>query len=276
MNDKSMQQSQRFHGLDFLRGLMMSLGLVLHSAQMYMVNPVLDYYWDPARSLSMDILLFWINTFRMPVFFMLSGFFTAMLLRRRGPQQMFQDRYRRIVIPFLVFLPPLALVMTALRIIARNVMATGELGFDLNYIEDPEQLWNNTHNLWFLYYLILYIVTLRLAIMWLPSIANIEKSAPTQEVYAPITMLPVCLAFALIGGFSDIGRVSGNLSFVPALDVYLVYGICFAFGVLLYRRIMDLDVLARAWKKYMALATAMFFVALFSLLSKGSMDQLGY
>lgn len=88
-----MTVSQRMHGLDFLRAVMMSLGVVLHSAQMYLVNPVVDYYWDPMRSLGMDVLLVFINTYRMPVFYLLSGFFTAMLLYRHGAQVMLDNRY---------------------------------------------------------------------------------------------------------------------------------------------------------------------------------------
>jgi glucan biosynthesis protein C len=156
-----MSSTRRLHGLDFLRALMMSLGLVLHSAQMYMVNPVVDYYWDPSRSMTMDVVLFLINTFRMPVFFLLSGFFTAMLLARRGQREMFRNRYQRILLPFLLFLPPLALIMTGLRILARHVMATGEPGFDLAYVESSRELWDNTHNLWFLYYLILFLISTR-------------------------------------------------------------------------------------------------------------------
>ena len=54
---------------------MMLLGVVLHGAQMYMTMDVaFDYYRDPAKSPLMDGLLIFINTFRMPVFFFLSGF----------------------------------------------------------------------------------------------------------------------------------------------------------------------------------------------------------
>jgi len=159
--------AQRFHGLDFLRATMMLLGVVLHSAQLYLTMPIIDYYWDPVRSFSMDAVLIFINTFRMPVFYLLSGFFTAMLLVRRGEWGMLENRYERLIVPFVLFLPPLALVMTILRIFARHIMATGEWGFDPGLVYYPRRIWDNTHNLWFLYYLILYLGTVWLLLkLW--------------------------------------------------------------------------------------------------------------
>ncbi|WP_205743161.1 acyltransferase family protein [Halioglobus maricola] len=255
---------------------MMLLGVVLHACQLYMVNPVLDYYWDPARSLSMDVLLFWINTYRMPVFFLLSGFFTAMLLERHGPKAMFENRYRRIVVPFIIFLPPLAIIMTTLRIVARNVMATGETGFDLSYIENPAKLWNNTHNLWFLYYLMLYLGTVWLALKVRPKCSHGNNALTRRPIQSLATMVPLCLTLALLGSLNWPGRARAELNFIPALDVYLVYGICFGFGWLLYRRIDDLDTLAEKWKPYMIFASVMCAVALVTLLAKGTPDDARY
>ena len=72
---------QRYHSLDFLRAIMMFLGIVLHGAQMYLAElAIVDYYIDPMRSVSMDATLIIINTFRMPIFFSLPGFFIALLI----------------------------------------------------------------------------------------------------------------------------------------------------------------------------------------------------
>jgi hypothetical protein len=41
---------------------------------------IVDCYIDPVRSVSMDATLIIINTFRMPIFFFLPGFFIALLI----------------------------------------------------------------------------------------------------------------------------------------------------------------------------------------------------
>ena len=73
---------QRRHDLDALRAAAMLLGLVLHASLAY-VNikfwPVLDVYSHPI----FDGLLHFIHGFRMPLFFVLSGFFAAMTFRKK-------------------------------------------------------------------------------------------------------------------------------------------------------------------------------------------------
>ena len=74
----------RRHDLDALRALAMLLGIALHAALSFM-----DFPWvvqDRVRAPEFGFVVSAIHGFRMPLFFMMSGFFTAMLWRRRiGP-----------------------------------------------------------------------------------------------------------------------------------------------------------------------------------------------
>lgn len=154
----------RLHGLDLLRAVMMLLGIVLHGAQMYMTMELgFDYYIDPVLSPLMDGILIVINTFRMPLFFLLSGFFTAMLFSRRQLGGMIDNRLRRIALPMLVFLPPLSLVLSIQWIVGTNLLEVGELSLDTSLLKYPYLLWNNTHHLWFLYYLLIILSGISLA-----------------------------------------------------------------------------------------------------------------
>ena len=44
--------------------------------------------------------ILFIHIFRMPIFFVMAGFFAAMLYLRRGPGGLAQNRATRIVVPF--------------------------------------------------------------------------------------------------------------------------------------------------------------------------------
>ena len=46
-----------------------------------------------------------IDGFRLPVFFLVSGFFTAMLWRNRGLKQLTKHRAKWILLPLVIFLP---------------------------------------------------------------------------------------------------------------------------------------------------------------------------
>ena len=94
----------RIHSLDSLRAIMMLLGLVLHSAITYSVYEDLGSW--PIRNsfthLSNDFIVSIIHSFRMPIFFLVSGFFSSMLFYERNPLAMINNRVSRIVFPFIV------------------------------------------------------------------------------------------------------------------------------------------------------------------------------
>lgn len=87
----------RRHDLDALRAIAMLLGIVLHAALSFAPIP-----WTVQDSQQSDVyymLFAGIHGFRMPLFFMLSGFFTAMLWRKRGLRALIKQRLRRIALP---------------------------------------------------------------------------------------------------------------------------------------------------------------------------------
>ena len=53
-----------------------------------------------------------VHGFRMPLFFLLSGFFTTMLWHRRGTSGLVRHRLRRIALPLAIFVIPMGVVMT--------------------------------------------------------------------------------------------------------------------------------------------------------------------
>ena len=93
---------RRWHDLDALRGFAMLLGIGLHACLAFF--PAL--WWVQDRTASYDGLydefLWVVHGFRMPVFFLLSGFFTAMLWRRRGLRSLLGHRLRRVAVPLAI------------------------------------------------------------------------------------------------------------------------------------------------------------------------------
>jgi peptidoglycan/LPS O-acetylase OafA/YrhL len=98
----SPSKGRRWHDLDALRAFAMLLGIGLHAALSFYPSawPVQDVKADADGLLDEVVLA--IHGFRMPLFFMLSGFFTALLWRRRGLSSLLSHRMRRIVLPFVL------------------------------------------------------------------------------------------------------------------------------------------------------------------------------
>ena len=95
-------RGQRWHDLDALRGFAMLLGIALHAALSFYptIWPVTDV--TASADSHFDDFVLAVHGFRMPLFFMLSGFFTVLLWRRRGLHDLLWHRTRRLLFPFVL------------------------------------------------------------------------------------------------------------------------------------------------------------------------------
>ena len=128
------QKTLRYHNLDFLRAFAMTMGLVMHA-------PLLFWQPDFAKVFGIEniapaeewinIIGRYINNWRMPLFFLLSGFFSILIIQRKGTSQFIRDRVIRVGLTCLVFS-------------SLYDIADGRFDF-------------TTHHLWFLYELIIFV-----------------------------------------------------------------------------------------------------------------------
>jgi hypothetical protein len=118
---------KRYHDLDALRAFAMLLGIVLHGALSFFpvpIWPAQDLYQPvvevpttltapleqaglkaPPTYSPYEFMVHAIHGFRLPLFFLVSGFFTAMLRRNRGLKQLAMHRAKRILLPLIIFVP---------------------------------------------------------------------------------------------------------------------------------------------------------------------------
>lgn len=78
----------------------MLLGIVLHASLSFFPS-----FWivsDRSQAPALGVLFSAIHGFRMPLFFVMSGFFAAMLLKRLGRGAWLRHRFRRVLLPMLL------------------------------------------------------------------------------------------------------------------------------------------------------------------------------
>ena len=93
----------RRHDLDALRAFAMLLGIVLHGALAFIPGAwVVTDASVEGDGTPFALLTMAIHGFRMPLFFLMSGFFTAMLWRQRGLRSRVRHRAQRILLPLLI------------------------------------------------------------------------------------------------------------------------------------------------------------------------------
>ena len=91
----------RYHNFDLLRSVAMFLGIVIHSPLIFVdksvgkeVLPEIDYL--PEIEPWIGVILLWINSWRMPTFFLMAGFMSILVIERTTPQFFFRDRLLRV------------------------------------------------------------------------------------------------------------------------------------------------------------------------------------
>lgn len=94
-------KAQREHYWDALRAFLMLLGIPYHTALCYR-PPGREWIVNsgPGGAEAFTYLAEFLHLFRMPAFFIVAGYFSAVLLARRSPRAWLRGRWRRVGIPF--------------------------------------------------------------------------------------------------------------------------------------------------------------------------------
>jgi glucans biosynthesis protein C len=109
-NSTASAKPQREHFWDSLRAVLMLLGIPYHVALSYMVGRQWIVKSGEGVTGFIELARF-ISLFRMPAFYLIAGYFAAMLLARREPAVWLQGRFRRLGIPFVTSIIVLVPVM---------------------------------------------------------------------------------------------------------------------------------------------------------------------
>jgi fucose 4-O-acetylase-like acetyltransferase len=112
--------AQRRTDLDALRSFAMLLGVALHASTSFFAVP-----WpvhDTRRSDLLPLFYALVHGFRMPLFFLLSGYFTMLVYRRRGLKTLLEQRFTRIFLPLVIAASTIVPLDTALKGFAHRVI----------------------------------------------------------------------------------------------------------------------------------------------------------
>jgi glucans biosynthesis protein C len=234
---------------------MMWLGIVLHVSLQHMVEPSAFTWRDPATSRYADALVWFIHCFRMPEFFILAGFFAALLVQRQGLGGMLRHRLLRIGLPFVLFLPPLTAGVVYLGMGFTHLQYTGVWGIDPSLMPQarPGQPTVSTLHLWFMYLLVwfaLFTALLGWVAPFVPQgVRNVIAAAFRRLGAAPWGFAALALPLAWAGASHPSGVVSASGYFMPPLSEWFHNALFFAFGWYMHRAQEELLALyaRRAW-----------------------------
>ncbi len=172
LQPRGSQAQEREHGLDWLRVWAFGLLILYHSGMAYLSWP-----WtvkDSQHSHALEMAMLFLNRWRLPLIFLISGAGVAFSLRRRSLGQFAGERLRRLGLPFVfalfVILPPQTYVVWLTH------------GARLSYAEFyPRALRQvpQPHHLWFLAYVLVF------SLVGIPLFAAL-RSSPGRRALAAL------------------------------------------------------------------------------------------
>lgn len=259
---------KRLHGLDTLRAHMMLLGVLFHAALNYTHAPV-NPSWpmhDSESSAGLSVLVSLISIFRMPLFFMMAGFFFCLLQERRGLRHALADRVQRILLPLMLFLP----IMFAACGYGFHV---GMAATPLTDASDVDFDWMQLYHLWFLYFLAFYYA---LSALWVRARERwwffAGHTTPAQQIMSALGWWALFSLLMWIGAPMNLGA---SITFLPNLDALMYYGFFFALGYWLYRHLPVLHWLETHFWRVLGLALVFIVITIATLsLMKASLQSL--
>ena len=236
-----MQTGERFHHMDNLRALAMLAGVVFHAALAY--SPLMHPIWplaDAGRSIAVDVVAWFLHLFRMPLFFVVAGFFAALLVARRGMAGLFRNRIARVLLPLVLFLPLVLVSMhwLTMQAVANATHPSPALVWMRDWIEQHGALPSmpGWAHLWFLFYLLLFTV-----LTWVASSLGLRRIGERIGALPPLAVIllfPLPLSLALTGTTAPWPAPEFVL---PSLWAMAFFGLYFALGYQLFQRHELLD-----------------------------------
>jgi len=263
-----MANDARIHALDAVRASALLLGVFFHATMSFLPGQQIWMVRDE-ESTSLGVVFFVSHIFRMPMFFLIAGFFARLSLHRRGLGGFVRDRLRRIAIPLVAFWPPLFIAVSAIYVWGLSRQFGPEV---LEQMAQPEgslvETFPLTH-LWFLYVLLgLYAASLTLRGLlqaWVDRdgrvCAVLDKwlNGMIRSGLAPFVLaVPTTVALCFHEPWLMwLGVPSPDRGLIPNTAALAAYGSAFGFGWLLQRQTDVLPILERRWILHLAAAIAL-------------------
>ena len=268
-----MQPADRLHALDAVRAFALLLGIVLHGTMPFLAG-LPGWVATEAPSATLAAVFYVIHMFRMPVFFLIAGFFGRMVLERRGTRPFIKDRAKRIVMPLVIGLP-VVMILTGVGFMLgalasgadwTSFLALAQAQAQANAQQSSGQATAQggglgLAHLWFLYYLIIFyasVLVVRAALDHaLDRSGKIRRALDSavawlmRGVWGPVLLaLPIAAYFYRYDQWPSWFGLPAPFSVVPQAGALIGYGIIFGFGWLLHRQAHLLLDLRKTWPLY--------------------------
>ena len=196
--------SDRLYSLDFLRAFALLMGVLLHVLMLF-----LEPFDGSEPRLGASIMFIWIHTWRMPLFMLLAGFFTALSLSKRDVGNYALNMLIRLGVPILL----LWAVIPAVDETTSDIFKLPEL---ISWVLYDLPFTLRLDHLWFLYYLLIFYGVLLLLKSITPRIFTFISDFKLSSARVLLLWLPILILLSPLnkptgGIFGEIPTTFGEV-----------------------------------------------------------------
>ena len=196
--------TNRLHSLDFLRAFALLMGVLLHVLMLF-----LEPFDGSEPRLGASIIFIWIHTWRMPLFMLLAGFFTALSIRNRDVGNYAVNRLIRLGVPILI----LWAVIPEIDEGTNDIFKLPEL---ISWLLHDMPFTLRLDHLWFLYYLLIFYGVLLLLRRITPKVFRFITDYELSFFRSFVFWLPILILLSPLnkptgGIFGDIPSTFGEV-----------------------------------------------------------------
>ncbi len=270
-------KQSRLYYLDNLRCYAMLMGVFLHIAIAYGDNIGKVWYVQDSQSTkAMEVGIWFIHLFRMALFFFISGYFSNLVIQKKGIKHFIKARYLKLFLPFFLFMPLLVLAMNGVVLFASNYLESEQKMLHMFIATLQKTNYELSHfrtfHLWFLYYLILFsllaVLVQRLHGTYLMrKITNLFSSS-----FSPLIILVAIIPSHYFGTFP----FSAPESLIPEVGVFGYYGVFYLYGWFFFNNESSIDLIKRYTKVTLLLILISYAVLYHYLPSFSAKDPIVY
>lgn len=248
--------NSRLFYMDNLRALAMLVGVVFHASLAHAA--ALHNFWLTANeenSAVVDVIAWFSHLFRMPVFFVIAGFFAALLVQKRGMGGLLKNRALRILLPLVIFVPLCLWAVVAGLVHAANTVehksaVLNMVAYAMAHPGTPTPPPTTMH-LWFLYNLVFfYLLTWTFSYVDLSRVRNyvMQLNPLVFAALFPLLLVPALSTQTFPFPAPD--------SFLPQLWSFGFFGVFFVIGYWIYSYENFIEKFQSWWKILLVLSLA--------------------
>jgi glucan biosynthesis protein C len=186
-------------------------------------------------------LFWWLHAFRLPLFFVISGFVSELLCESRGVEAFLQHRFRRIAIPFLVCLLTVMPVTASIWALGLNIESRFSIAQALAFttpfkdLEVQKNYFGPMH-LWFLADLTIISVAFALIRREFRALRGDATPAAIRLAHPALAPLVLAVPTLLLLWGNPSPYLSHHNTFIPDTARLSYYGLYYLAGVIAFRR----------------------------------------